>query len=305
MAAAMRLVSSAWSPQAMKTVFSPPSIQYTSVHRIADVNNPPARATVKSADRVLTLFELLGRSGREMSHAEIAKVLGIPKSSLSQLLRNLVGRGWLAYAAETKGYALGSAIIGIARSAAQRHDAVGLSRPILAELTAATHETSAFNVLSGDLAETVATVLGGETLLAVMRLGERSPLYTTSYGKVLLAHLPADRLDDYFARVALVPLTPKSICSVDALRLQLETVRREGIAYSFEEQTAGIVGSAGPVFGTGGDVVGAISIASPALRYNKTSGAQIAEAVAHAVKQLSQQLRHLDMPAAPQADKTF
>ena len=68
-------------------------------------------------------------------------------------------------------------------------------------MTAATHETSAFNVLSGDLAETVATVLGGETLLAVMRLGQRAPLYTTSYGKVLLAHLPAEMLEDYFARV--------------------------------------------------------------------------------------------------------
>jgi DNA-binding IclR family transcriptional regulator len=233
-----------------------------------------------------------------MSHAEIAEVLGIPKSSLSQLLRNLVGRGWLSYAAETKGYTLGTAIIGIARTAAQRHDAVGLSQPILAELTAATHETSAFNILSGDLGETVATVLGGERLLAVMRLGQRSPLYTTSYGKVLLAHLPADMQDAYFARIELVPLTPNSICSVDALRLQLETVRREGVAYSFEEQTAGIVGTAGPVFGTGGDVVGAISVASPALRYDKNSGTHIAEAVVDAVRKLTQQLRHLDMPAA-------
>ena len=122
---------------------------------------------------------------------------------------------------------------------------------------------------------------------------------------MLLAHLPADVLEDYLARVDLVPLTPKSICSVDALRVQLEAVRREGIAYSFEEQTAGIVGTAGPVFGTGGDVVGATRIASPALRYNKSSGARIAEAVAHAVKKLSQQLRHLDIPAVPQADKTF
>ncbi len=190
---------------------------------LLDATEGSARSTVKSADRVLTLFELLGRSGREMSHAEIAEVLGIPKSSLSQLLRNLVGRGWLAYAAESKGYTLGGAIIGIARSAAQRHDAVGLSRPILGELTAATHETSAFNVLSGDLAETVATVLGGETLLAVMRLGQRAPLYTTSYGKVLLAHLPADMLEDYFARVDLVAQTTKTICSVDELRLQLES----------------------------------------------------------------------------------
>jgi DNA-binding IclR family transcriptional regulator len=51
-------------------------------------------------------------------------------------------------------------------------------------------------------------------------------------------------------------------------------------------------------------VVGAISVASPALRYDKNSGMQITEAVVHAVKKLSQQLRHLAMPAAPQAGKT-
>jgi DNA-binding IscR family transcriptional regulator len=82
-------------------------------------NGPPSRATVKSADRVLTLFELLGRWGREMSHAEIADVMGIPKSSLSQLLKNLVGRGWLAYSPGAKGYVLGQALIDIARGAAQ------------------------------------------------------------------------------------------------------------------------------------------------------------------------------------------
>lgn len=258
------------------------------------------RATVKSADRVLTLFELLGRWGREMSHSEIANVMGIPKSSLSQLLRNLVGRGWLSYSPETKSYLLGDAIIGMARRAVQTQDAIGLSGPVLAELTAATNETSAFNVLRGDYGETVATVLGGETLLAVMRLGQRSPLYTTSYGKALLAYLPADMQEDYLTRVELVPVTPRTIRSMEELRIQLQTIRRDGIAYSFEEQVPGIVGTARPVCGPNGNVIGAISIASAAIRYDNRLRAQISEAIARATTKLTQQLRHLPvMPQSP------
>jgi DNA-binding IclR family transcriptional regulator len=225
-----------------------------------------------------------------MSHAEIADVMGIPKISLSQLLKNLVGRGWLAYSPETKSYGLGDAIIDIARGAAQTLDVTSLSRPVLAELTGATNETSAFNVLRGDQAETVATVLGGGSLLAVMRIGERAPLYTTSYGKILLAYLPADMQDDYLARVELVPVTPKTIRSAAELRRQLRTIRREGIAYSFEEQVPGIVGTARAVLGPSGNVVGAISIASAAIRYDRKLGAEISDTIAHAVRKLSQQL---------------
>jgi DNA-binding IclR family transcriptional regulator len=251
------------------------------------------RATVKSADRVLTLFELLGRWGCEMSHAEIADIMGIPKSSLSQLLRNLVERGWLGYSPITRKYVLGPAIIGLARGAAQAEDVAALAGPVLAELAAVTSETAALNVLRGDLAETVATALGSETLLAVMRLGQRAPLYTTSYGKVLLAYLSDEMQDDYLSRIKLVAVTSKSICSVKQLRSQLQTIRHDGVAYSFEEQVPGIVGTARPVFSRNGTVIGAISVASAAIRYEGRLGAQISHAIAQATAKLSQQLRHM------------
>lgn len=259
-----------------------------------DVNEGArGRVSVKSADRVLTLFELLGRWGCEMSHTEIADLMGIPKSSLSQLLRNLVGRGWLGYSPDTRKYLLGPAFIDLARGAAQAQDVVALSGPVLTELAAATNETAALNVLRGDLAETVATALGSETLLAVMRLGQRAPLYTTSYGKVLLAYLPEEMQEDYLGRVKLAAVTPKSIVSRKQLRAQLQAVRRDGLAYSFEEQVPGIIGTARPVFAPNGNVAGAISVASAAIRYDKRLGAQISQAIAQGVTKLSQQLRHL------------
>lgn len=253
-----------------------------------------ARAVVKSADRVLTLFELLGRWGRPMSHAEIADALGIPKSSLSQLLKTLIGRGWLSYVPASKGYALGEAVRRLARGISQAADLVSLSQPILAELTGELKETSALNVLRGDMGEVVATELGPEALLAVMRLGERSPLYTTSYGKVLLAHTSQEWQEEYFARTELAPSTSRSIRSVEELRIQLEVIRREGVGYSFEEQVPGVVATARPVFGPMGDVVGAISIASAAIRYDAAKRTQICDALGRAVARLGQQLAILN-----------
>jgi DNA-binding IclR family transcriptional regulator len=88
-------------------------------------------------------------------------------------------------------------------------------------------------------------------------------------------------------------VTPKSIRSADDLRRQLTTVRRDAIAYSFEEQVPGIVGIARPVFGPNDSVVGSISIATAAIRFDKRAEAQIAEALAHAIRTLSQQLRQI------------
>jgi DNA-binding IclR family transcriptional regulator len=103
---------------------------------------------------------------------------------------------------------------------------------------------------------------------------------------------------DYLARLDLVPMTSKTIRSIEELRTQLQTIRREGVAYSFEEQVAGIIGTARPVLGPSGNVIGAISIASAAIRYEDRVGSHISEAIAQATRKLSQQLRHLTLTSA-------
>jgi DNA-binding IclR family transcriptional regulator len=250
--------------------------------------------TVKSADRVLTLFELLGNGNREMSHSDIANFLRIPKSSLTQLLKNLVHRGWLSYDAVGKSYALGDAIERIARASKRVPNLIDIAGPILANLTATTNETSAINVLRGDEAETLATVLGGETLLTVLRAGQRAPLYTTSYGKVMLAHMPQDALEDYLARVKLAPLTPRTIQSQEELRLQIEAIKRDGFGYSFEEHVRGVVGVARAVFGPDRCFAAALNVAAAAVRFDKEARFKITDSLAEAALKLEKQIEDLN-----------
>jgi DNA-binding IclR family transcriptional regulator len=111
--------------------------------------NSESTGVVKSADRVLDLFELLARWGAEMSHTGLVEALQIPKSSLTQLLRNLVSRGYVEFSPRTKGYRLGEAFMRLSRHPGESRTLVGLIQPILEDITRLTQETSAPNQLKG------------------------------------------------------------------------------------------------------------------------------------------------------------
>ena len=103
-------------------------------------------AAVKSADRVLDLFELLAHAGREISHSEISDTLQIPKSSLSQLLKTLIARGYVEVTASGRGYRLGEALLLLAQGAGRMRDLATQAEAFLADLTQKTGESSALNL---------------------------------------------------------------------------------------------------------------------------------------------------------------
>lgn len=249
-----------------------------------------AKQAVKSANRVLDLFELLSRWGQEMSHTEIAAALKIPKSSLSQLLPNLVVRGYIEFVAETKGYKLGPKLASLARDVSMSKNLIDIIGPILEEITAETGESSALNTLSGDHSEVAASVSSPQRLVSHMRSGDLAPLHSTSGGKAILAFLSDDMLEDYIKRVKFRQITKNTISSASELRRQVAAIRREGMAFAFEEFTEGIMGIAIPIMSDSGHVAGSVNVAMPAVRYNPKVRDRTVAALERAGKLVRQQL---------------
>ncbi|WP_225770022.1 IclR family transcriptional regulator [Inquilinus sp. Marseille-Q2685] len=224
---------------------------------------------VKSADRVFDLFELLAPRREGLSHTAIADALGIPKSSLTQLLKTAIRRGYVGYDPDTKHYRLGARFGAIAGPASLIRDLIAQADTVLQEITAVTRESSALNILRDDAAEVVAAVNSPQRLVSHMRLGDLAPLYATSGGKVILAHMREHELKAYLGRVTLRPSTPRTITSVRELRSQLKDIRQEGIARSLEEYTPGIIGVATVVLSRQQTPLASINVAIPAVRYTK------------------------------------
>src|SRR3546814_4131715 len=73
-------------------------------------SNMAAENPVKSADRVLNLLELLAFTPTAQSFTELSQALAIPKSSLFQLLKNLLNRGYVRQDKDTGRYLLGDTV---------------------------------------------------------------------------------------------------------------------------------------------------------------------------------------------------
>lgn len=242
--------------------------------------------SVKSATRVLDLFELLGRWDAERTHTEMAEELDIPKSSLTQLLKTLSSRGYLHYNSETKSYSLGPAILTLAKKTSAAGDLVAASGPVLAWVSDATRETSALNFLKGDKSEVVAAVVGQHRLLYTMRIGDSAPLYATSGGKALLAFLPRDMRNEYLERVTLRPITPFTITSKDRLLSELEEIRETRLAFVAGEFTPGTVGMARPLLSAAGYPLAALNVVMPETRYSEEVREKCSDILAKAIEML-------------------
>ena len=224
--------------------------------------NNPVTSSVKSATRTLDIIEYVVAAGRPLVAQEISTALGIPVSSLSYLLSTLVERGYLQR--QGRRYTTGP---GLERLQARGGGFALVDRaaPLVRTLRMQLNETVSFWVQHGWEVEPIATESSAQALRYAVETGTRLPMHVIASGKALLAALPPEELDRYFAEVKLERFTPSTIASPAKLRKQLADIRKSGFSHTDEEFSLGINGI-GRVVTIGGKVVGALSVAIPKVR---------------------------------------
>jgi IclR family pca regulon transcriptional regulator len=134
------------------------------------------------------------------------------------------------------------------------------------ELSATLQATAGYYERRGDYAELMAAKSVRHELQIEIPLARRVPLYAASWGKVLLAQFSDPELEDYIARTSFTPFTRATVSSGEALRRQVEVIRREGFAVADREYVSSMVGLAAPLTQQG-HPMGAIGVAVTGSRY--------------------------------------
>ena len=223
---------------------------------------------VKSALRVLDIFELLAHHPDGLSLSEISTELTIPKSSAHGLLFTLLSRGYLRVGRHDRTYRLGARLFELGSGYMAGTDLLSDGQEVVRAMARACDETVHLALLSGDEVLYVAKEEGTNTIRMVSAVGKRFPAYGTGVGKMLLSALTPAELDRlYPPDKPLAPITPRTITDPAAFRQELAETRRRGYATDFEESTPGLSCIAAPVFGSDGAVVAAISVSVPSVRF--------------------------------------
>ena len=220
---------------------------------------------VRSVDRAAALLLALGDSRGEAGVTELARRLGLHKSTASRLLATLEKRGLVEQDDETGRYRLGLVVIRLAEKAERTLDLRAIAMPELDRLARATSETTGLGIADGDQFLTVAQADGPNLVALGDWTGRGVPIHSVAAGKVLLAAMP-EREILKLVRRGLDRFTDRTITQLEPLLEELARIRRRGYATAFGEFDAGLNGVAAPVHDARGQVTAAVDIWGPAFR---------------------------------------
>ena len=220
---------------------------------------------IQSLSRANAILDVIADQDA-VSLTEIARRTGLNTTTVYYLVETLVSLGFVERTSASGGYRLGLRNLELGRTVQQRLDIAAAARPALMRLCAATKETANLCVPYLFEAMIVESVGGVYGIRATAYAGTRAAYHSTSGGKAILAYLDDEVRQTVYRVRPLRALTPKTITDIPVLEKQLKQVRREGVAYDFEENEEAAHCVAAPIFDGLGEIAGAISISGPMNR---------------------------------------
>jgi len=193
----------------------------------------------------------------QLTVSEIGRRAGLPKSTTSRLVAELVAHGFLERDGAT--LHLGTRLFEFGELASRHRNLRAVALPYMADLREATRQTVHLAVLDGTEVVYVEILRDKAAPRMPSEPGGRLPAHATAVGKALLAFSGPDVVDDTCSR-PLRPVGPRTITAPGLLRRELDRIRGAGLAYESEESGAGIGCVASAVLGTDGTALAGISI---------------------------------------------
>jgi DNA-binding IclR family transcriptional regulator len=220
---------------------------------------------------------------------EIARRVGLNRSTVSRLLQTLHELGLVAWHQPTGRYRLGLRLAELAGVALAGLDTRDVAEVHLRRLNLVTRETINFAIWDTDAAVIVAHYPGLEPIKALGWVGRRHPGHCTSVGKVLLAFLDEPDRSAHLSR-AIRAYTSNTMTQPDRLRAELDDVLRTGLGLNRGEFQDGLNGVAAPVWDHAGRVQASVGIAGPAYRLSEARMAELGDQVRETALAISRDL---------------
>ena len=239
------------------------------------MNNVSPPQGAQAAIRTIRLLKAFTAEQPELTLGELSQRMGLNKTTAHRLLAALESEALVEKSAKRGSYRLGPATVALGAQAQSTNYLRVRARPTLERLARLSRETATLEVLLGDDVLTLDEVDGGSMVSATGFVGTRWPAYATSAGKAILAHHnhEAISLSEPFQR-----LTDRTVPNLDALRSELQRIRKLGYASVSDELEHGY-SEVAVAISEQGLIRAAISIGGPTARFKRDRCTELGRAL--------------------------
>ncbi len=221
---------------------------------------------IQAVSHALDLLEQFHDDIDELGVTELSKRLKLHKNNVFRLLATLESRGYIEQNKATENYRLGLKALELGQTFIKQMGLLRQAKPILERMVEKSNETSYVAIYKENHIVYLDVIETNLTVRVVSRVGSRLPAYCTASGKVHMAHMSEEELDELLATMKFTQHTPSTIADADTMHKALEQVRKNGYAIDDEELDPGVRCIAAPIRDYTRRIVGAISISGPSMR---------------------------------------
>ena len=228
--------------------------------------HPPQPSTIRALDKGLTVLKELARGGAA-TLTELAESTDMPASSTHRILTTLQDQGFADLDETTQNWSIGIEAFRAGSAYLVRTNLVEAAMKTMRRLMEETGETANLAIAdSGDVVF-IAQVETHNPIRAFFRPGSRGPLHSSGIGKALLANMSDDAVNLIIEASRLEEHTPNTLSSPEALRNDLNAIRKRGWSLDNEERYLGMRCVASTICNAYGEPVAGISISGPTVRF--------------------------------------
>jgi IclR family pca regulon transcriptional regulator len=273
----------------------PPGVQLSRLR--SSIRDVAETGTSQSLERGLAILAAF-RSGRPLlGVSELGREVGLSRSTAHRYVATLAALGYLQQDAASKKYALGPRVLDLGFSAINSMELREVAAPHLRRLSDETGYTVNMAILDGlDIVyvdRCRSSRAGQREIDLNLHVGSRLPAYCTSLGKVLLAFLPPDDIEERLGQIEFTRRGPNTLTSRTALAQELKRVREAGFAVNNEELAYGLRSIAAPVISHEHVAVAAINLAVHSSMVSSTDlGRNLSPVLLRAAADISARLGH-------------
>ncbi|MBJ7291800.1 MAG: IclR family transcriptional regulator [Williamsia sp.] len=219
---------------------------------------------VQSLARGLSVIRAFDATHPRRTLSEVATATDLTRATARRFLLTLEHLGYVA--GDGSRFWLTPRVLDLGYSYLSSLSLPEVAGPHLEHLSAAVGESSSVSVLDGHDIVYVARVPVSRIMTVSITIGTRFPANATSMGRVLLAGLGADALDEQLTQRPQA-LTPRTLDDPDALRAELNRVRNQGHSLVDQELEDGLRSIAAPIHDRTGTVTAAVNLSTHATRH--------------------------------------
>ncbi|MBP1990154.1 IclR family transcriptional regulator [Paenibacillus eucommiae] len=221
---------------------------------------------VKSADRVLDIFELFANGADSYNLTEISKKLNMPPSSTYNILQNMLSRGYLEADKSGKQFRIGYKLFAIRNRYIQGTSLSEEFNQFAEKIVNDLNESVSLSILRENKLYYIRDKVSTHGLRYTPNQGDPISLHATAAGKILLTQFTMEELRALYPTNELEQITDKTINHFDELVIVLDKVRSTGIGYNLGETVSGVHCVAGGILDQNNKIIAAISMSIPTVR---------------------------------------